>query len=154
MSPGEAIGVGSVSGLGVLGLGTLFIRHLVTRWLEGVDAIPGKLDEVRDEVSDEINKLRAELDKQREHVDTSIDGVRLHTDTEFGRMISSGHTLREKVNLEIGVLTNRVAVAERGIDELKGEVKDFREDLHRVDSNVILIASKLNVTPLMPGGRQ
>lgn len=153
MSPAEAIGTGAASGLGVVGLGLLILRHLVSKWLEGIDNLPTKLEEAKDEMMIEINKLRGELQGHREHGDTSVEGVRRHADTEFSRIIASGHKLREDVGLQVGVLTNRVSVAEKRIDEINGEIRDFRDDLHRVDANVILIASKVGVTPVMPGDR-
>jgi len=154
MSPGEAIAAGAASGLGVTGLGLLIVRHLVSKWLEGIDNLPTRLEEVKDEMMGEINKLRQEIGEQRTHSDDAVEGVRRYAETELNAQRAGGHTLREKVGLDIGVLTNRVSVAEGQIDELKGDMKGFREDLHRVDANVILIASKLNVQPQMPGQRQ
>lgn len=132
----------------------LVIRHLVSRWLEGIDNLPTKLEEAKDEMMGEINKLRTEIGKQREHGDDSIEGVRRYAEAELNAQRASGHTLREKVGLDIGVLSNRVDVNEREIGEMKSDIRAFREDLHRVDANVILIASKVGVTPQMPGQRQ
>lgn len=155
MSPAEAIAAGSVAGLTVVGGGTMFIRHLVTKWLENVDSLPDLVENNRRKLEADTAKLRAhaesELAKMRTHVDITANDVRRYAEHEFEVMRSTGHQLQNRVGVEIGVLTNRVQVAEKAIEELKDDVAEFREDLHRVDSNVILIASKVGVTPLMPG---
>lgn len=154
MTPVEAVGTGALSGAGVLGIGMLILRHLVSKWLQSIDNLPGQLDEVRDELMGEIDKVRRELTGNREHGDTSIAAVRQYAETELNAQRASGHNLREKVGLDVGVLMNRVSVAEKRIDEMGDEITKFREDLHRVDSNVILIAAKLEIKPVMPGQRQ
>jgi hypothetical protein len=154
MSPGEAIAAGAASGVGVTGLGLLIVRHLVSKWLEGIDNLPTRLEEVKAELMDEIEKLRGELAGHRAHGDDAVESVRRYAETELNAQRAGGHTLREKVGLDIGVLSNRVDVNEREIREMKNDIRASREDLHRVDANVILIASKVGVTPLMPGQRQ
>lgn len=157
MSPTEAIGYGAASGVGVVSLGTLFIRHLVTRWLSQVDELPQKLEEIRDEFEKEVAKIRREIDAEarglRERVDTGTSGVRSYAEHEFQIMRESGHELRRQVGLDTGNLANRVTVAERDIQEQKGEMRHFREDLRRVDANLVMVATKLGLQPLMPEER-
>lgn len=157
MSPTEAIAAGGASGLTVVTLGTIFIRHLVTQWLKKIDELPGRIEKAKQDLERDTARLRVHVDtesgKLRTHVDTSTTDVRRYAEHEFELMRNSGHVLQNKVGIDIGVLSNRVSVAEKSIDELKDEVAEFREDLHRVDSNVILIAAKVGAEPLLPRRR-
>lgn len=161
MSPGEAIAVGGGSGLGVVGLFTLFGRHLFSRWLKNIDDLPEKLEESKRDLHRSFDEFKREINETLESNGRDMvrdigvikgDNERAIDDTnkEMVKLRDSAHRHREQTGVDLGRVSNRVDNLERTQNEMKQDVRSLESRLHRVDLNVVAVAVKLGIEPVMP----
>lgn len=154
MSPGEAIAVGGGTGSVVLILGSLFVKRLFTRWLEGLDSLPDKLELFKTELLEDIDNFKEKTSRDvgavRGDNDRAIEDIRRRYDAENLKLREDAHAHREWTGTQVGSLTNRVATNERDTAEARRDIREIRANLHRVDSNVVMIAASMGLKPVMP----
>ncbi len=141
MTPGEVATLAAGGGFVGTGLGGILVRYLVNKWIRDLDKFQNDTISNQAKAMQAIHDLRRESEGARDQLrvngETAHRELRQHVDYQDSLIRERSHSMAG----DMGILTNKVQVAQRDIEEAMHANREILELIHKLDKDIGILTA-------------